>query len=128
MCHLCGKLPLLYSIMGHESPVGVISSQTALLSLEKTKKVLTVLICYLAISLRELNVIPVLITFGNTYGLLMVSVLLGYGLVALPRSLWRQAKPDLELRRTYIMAVAADEALYEAVWDLQVRSFHDVLV
>ena len=83
---------------------------------------MAVFLCYLAISLKEFNVIPALITFGNTYGLLMVSVLLGYGLVAVPRSFWRQANPDLELRRTYIMAAAADEALYEAVWDLQVSS------
>jgi hypothetical protein len=88
----------------------------------RIKKILTVFICYLAISMKEFNVIPVLITFGNTYGLVMVSILLGYGLVALPRSLWRQANPDMELRRTYIMAVAADEALYEAVWALQVSS------
>jgi hypothetical protein len=56
---------------------------------------------------------------GNTYGLLMVSLLLGYGLVKIPQELWRQAKPELELRRTRIMAGNSDEALYEAVWELQ---------
>jgi hypothetical protein len=56
---------------------------------------------------------------GNTYGLLMVSFLLGYGLVKIPQELWRQAKPELELRRTRIMAGNSDESLYLAVWELQ---------
>lgn len=75
----------------------------------------------LAIKLKSLNVLPVLITFGNTYGLLIVSLLLGYGLVALPRSLWRQSYPERELRRAQIMLSSVDEALFEAVWELQVR-------
>jgi len=79
----------------------------------------TIFIIALAIHQHSLNVIPVLITLGNTYGILIVSLLLGYGLVALPRSLWRQAKPEVELRRAQIMAGAADEALFEAVWALQ---------
>jgi len=81
--------------------------------------VVIIFIIALAIHLNSLNVIPVLITLGNTYGLLIVSLLLGYGLVALPRSLWRQAKPEVELRRAQIMAGAADEALFEAVWAMQ---------
>jgi hypothetical protein len=79
----------------------------------------TVFVIWLAIHLKELNVMPVLITLGNTYGLLLVSLLLGYGLVALPRSLWRQARPDYELRKVYLMAVKADDKLFEAVWQLQ---------
>ena len=56
---------------------------------------------------------------ANTYGLLLVSLLLGYGLIALPRKIWNQASPEYELRKTQIMAVSADEALFEAVWELQ---------
>jgi len=74
----------------------------------------------MAIHLQSMDVMPVLIALGNTYGLLIVSGLLGYGLVALPRYLWRQAEPAVELRRAQIMAGAADEALFEAVWELQV--------
>jgi len=81
--------------------------------------VVVVLIVGLAIKLKSLNVLPVLITFGNTYGLLIVSLLLGYGLVALPRSLWRQSYPERELRRAQIMLSSVDEALFEAVWELQ---------
>merc|ERR1712238_581401 len=53
------------------------------------------------------------------HGLLIVSLLLGYGLVALPRSLWRQSYPERELRRAQIMLSSVDEALFEAVWELQ---------
>lgn len=56
---------------------------------------------------------------GNTYGLLLVSLLLGYGLVDVPRQLWSHAYPEGELRRTRIVASNADEALFEAVWELQ---------
>jgi len=35
------------------------------------------------------------------------------------RSLWRQALPEHELRKAQIMAISADEALFEAVWELQ---------
>lgn len=76
-------------------------------------------IIFLAVKLHSWNVIPVLMTLGNTYGLLLVSLLLGYGLVNIPQKLWRQANPALELRRTQIMVGNADEALYEAVWALQ---------
>jgi len=78
-----------------------------------------IFIIALAIHEHSIHILAVLITLGNTYGLLIVALLLGYGLVALPRSLWRQAKPEVELRRAQIMAGAADEALFDAVWALQ---------
>ena len=73
----------------------------------------------ITITITEFNVIPVLITLGNTYGLLLVALLLGYGLVAFPRSLWRQASPEQELNKTFLHAVSIDDALYDAVWSLQ---------
>jgi hypothetical protein len=79
----------------------------------------TLFIFWLAMHLHEWNVLPVLITLGNTYGLLIVAVLLGYGLVAIPRGLWREADPQYELRKVYIMATKADDSLSEAVWALQ---------
>lgn len=73
----------------------------------------------LAIYLRDIHIVPVLMALGNTYGLLLVALLLGYGLVDLPRKWWRQACPASELRRARIMAGSADEALFDAVWELQ---------
>lgn len=76
-------------------------------------------VLFLAFQLHSWHVVPVLMALGNTYGLLLVSLLLGYGLVNIPLKLWRQANPAQELRRTQIMAGNSDEALYEAVWELQ---------
>ena len=73
----------------------------------------------LAVYLRDIHIIPVIMALGNTYGLLLVCLLLGYGLVDLPRRWWRQACPASELRRARIMAGSADEALFDAVWELQ---------
>ena len=80
---------------------------------------LVLAILILAIKLHKWNVVSILMAIGNTYGLLLVALLLGYGLVDLPRQMWRKASPDMELRRTQILANAADEALFEAVWELQ---------
>lgn len=74
----------------------------------------------LAIRLKDWHIVPVLMALGNTYGLLLVSLLLGYGLVDVPRHMWRKADPQTELRRKQIMAGNADEALFDAVWELQV--------
>lgn len=76
-------------------------------------------ILFLAVQLHSWHVVSVLMALGNTYGLLLVSLLLGYGLVDIPQKLWRQANPATELRRVQIMAGNSDEALYEAVWELQ---------
>ena len=76
-------------------------------------------ILFLAIHLKSWNVVPVLMALGNTYGLLLVSLLLGYGLVDVPVQLLNFANPERELRRTRILASGADEAVFEAVWELQ---------
>ena len=38
------------------------------------------------------------IQLNNTFGLFCVLTLLGYGLVAIPRRLWKQSDPTRELR------------------------------
>lgn len=49
-------------------------------------------------------VLPVLMALGNTYGLVLVSLLLGNGLVNVPKRFWREACPANELRRSeYIL-------------------------
>lgn len=46
-----------------------------------------------------MSTIPSLaIQLNNTFGLFCVLTLLGYGLVAIPRRLWKQSDPDRELR------------------------------
>ena len=87
------------------------------------------LVCVVALAIikKSLHIIPVLMTIANTYGLLLVALLMGYGLVDVPRRIWRKAQPDLELRRSQLMASVADEALFEAVWELQVSFSFDTV-
>lgn len=77
----------------------------------------------MAISLKSFHmftiVLPVLMALGNTYGLLLVSLLLGNGLVNIPKKLWREACPSKELRRAQIMVCGAEEELFEALMGLE---------
>jgi hypothetical protein len=83
--------------------------------------VLIVAMLLLAVELHTslVNILPLLMAVGNTYGLLLVALLIGYGLVDVPRQLWRHGNSALDLRRCHVLANAADEALFEAVWHLQ---------
>ena len=82
-----------------------------------------VAIIAMAIHMKSVHIVtvvlPVLMALGNTYGLLLVSLLLGNGLVNVPRKLWREACPANELRRARIMACGAEEELFEAVMGLE---------
>ena len=71
-------------------------------------------------SVRLISVLlPVLMAWGNTYGLVLVSLLLGNGLVSIPKKYWREAHPDNELRRIRIVACSAEEELFDAVMGLE---------
>ncbi|RHY90040.1 hypothetical protein DYB31_005924 [Aphanomyces astaci] len=74
-------------------------------------------------------------TLSNTYGLLWLIGLLGFGLVNVPRSVWRSASPHDQLRRIYFRAIQIHDDRVEAMFtyedvvrDVQdtVRSFHAV--
>ena len=82
-----------------------------------------VLVIGMAIHLKSVHlvtiVLPVLMALSNTYGLVLVALLLGNGLVNIPKKFWRQACPANELRRTCIMAPIFEEELFEAVMGLE---------
>lgn len=59
------------------------------------------------------------IAAANAWGLLFSSVLVGYGLTALPRHLWRLASPTRQLRTLYCAAVSMDEARLSTQFELQ---------
>jgi hypothetical protein len=77
----------------------------------------------MAIRMRSIQLIsvlmPVLMAWGNTYGLVLVSLLLGNGLVSIPKKYWREAHPVNELRRIRIVACGAEEELFDAVMGLE---------
>uniref|UniRef100_A0A8R1EBZ5 Uncharacterized protein n=1 Tax=Caenorhabditis japonica TaxID=281687 RepID=A0A8R1EBZ5_CAEJA len=67
-------------------------------------------LCFLAIliyamikgvSINIENVKVILVSASNTWGLFLLVVLLGHGLVELPRSLWHHGNRHYRLRRTY---------------------------
>jgi len=71
-------------------------------------------------SIKLVSVImPVLMAWGNTYGLVLVCLLLGNGLVSIPKKYWREAHPGNELRRIRIVACGAEEELFDAVMSLE---------
>ncbi len=48
------------------------------------------------------QVLGFMMAMGNTYGVLLITVLMGNGLVALPKRLWTMGNTDSELQRLYM--------------------------
>lgn len=59
------------------------------------------------------------IAASNAWGLLVSTVLMGYGLVAVPRHLWRLASPGEQLKALYCVVVRMDEARLSTQFELQ---------
>jgi len=59
------------------------------------------------------------IAASNAWGLLVSTMLMGYGLVAVPRHFWRLASPTEQLRTLYCAAVNMDEARLSTQFELQ---------
>ena len=56
------------------------------------------------------QVVSFLMALGNTYGVLLIIVLMGHGLVGLPKRLWQLSFNNRELNRLY-MSVSAIKSL-----------------
>jgi len=54
-----------------------------------------------------------MIALGNLWGLFLIIVMLGYGLVAVPRSLWRAGNLEIRLKHAYFQASQIDETVEE---------------
>jgi len=65
------------------------------------------------------QVISFLMAMGNTYGVLLITVLMGSGLVGLPRRLWQTGDVETELRRLYMQAPGIELAYQEARFELE---------
>lgn len=59
------------------------------------------------------------ITASNTWGLFLLVLLLGYGLVALPRSLWEKSQTSLRLKQIYFKIAKLHGEKCEAEEDLE---------
>jgi len=60
-----------------------------------------------------------LMAWGNTYGLLLIVLLMGHGLVEVPRQLWLISFPERQLQLLYFRATQIDVQLHDAVYDLE---------
>lgn len=59
------------------------------------------------------------IAAANAWGLLVLTVLMGYGLVAVPRHLWHSANPGKQLQSLYVTVAVQDEARLTSLFDLE---------
>ncbi|EQC39588.1 hypothetical protein SDRG_03022 [Saprolegnia diclina VS20] len=69
------------------------------------------------------GVLGLVMTLGNTYGLLWIICLLGYGLINIPRKVYAYSDPSLRLRQLYFRAIHVHDERVEAqfVYDDVVR-------
>jgi hypothetical protein len=53
-------------------------------------------------SKATIDFIAFMMAMGNTYGVILIILLMGNGLVALPRRLWQMANTECEINRLYL--------------------------
>lgn len=73
-------------------------------------------------------VLPVLMALGNTYGLVLVSLLLGNGLVNVPKRFWREACPANELRRSEYILLLLDHYMLLCTQPCRFLPFHSITI
>lgn len=56
---------------------------------------------------------------GNTYGVLFIILLMGNGLVSLPRRLWTIGNTEFEINRLYLLAISIESSFHDARFDLE---------
>lgn len=61
------------------------------------------------------------IAASNAWGLILLTILMGFGLVALPRQLWSLGCPSGQLKVLYPQALTKEEAKISAQYELQCR-------
>lgn len=59
-----------------------------------------------------------LMAAANTYGMLLIVVMMGYGLVEMPREIWIYTFPERALRRLEYKAAEVEEQLFDATQNL----------
>jgi hypothetical protein len=66
-----------------------------------------------------LQIIALMMAMGNTYGVFIIIVLMGSGLVGLPRRLWQISDSNTELKRIYISAPSIESSYQESRFELE---------
>eukprot|EP00612_Vaucheria_litorea_P002644 CAMPEP_0171458550 /NCGR_PEP_ID=MMETSP0945-20130129/4184_1 /TAXON_ID=109269 /ORGANISM="Vaucheria litorea, Strain CCMP2940" /LENGTH=102 /DNA_ID=CAMNT_0011984381 /DNA_START=325 /DNA_END=630 /DNA_ORIENTATION=- len=60
-----------------------------------------------------------ILAWTNTYGLILIVLLMGYGLVEVPRQLWLKSDKEKLLRKLYFRTSQIDSELYDAKIELE---------
>lgn len=92
-----------------------------LLALVLTILAVVFYICYnvFAVGGSVSDVMSFLMAMGNTYGVLLITLLMGTGLVAIPKRLWLLGDVEGELNRLYLSASGVEEAYQNARYELE---------
>lgn len=64
------------------------------------------------------ELVPVLISLANTYGLVLIVLMMGYGAAEVPKGIWRRSNPETELRRVQFKAPEVEANLFDAKTNL----------
>jgi hypothetical protein len=100
LAHSLRRLWVFYLIIGSLAAAGVLAA--------------------LAAGKLNLTTLPVLVfTLSNTYGLVVLVALLGYGLVEIPRIFWRRSFPEARLKWHYHRVGRAADKLTDASAELE---------
>lgn len=57
---------------------------------------------------------PFMFTLATTFGLVNIVLMMGYGLVEVPRMVWRASNPHMALRREHFKAPDLDQELFDS--------------
>ncbi|CAM9512871.1 unnamed protein product [Ectocarpus sp. 12 AP-2014] len=82
---------------------------------------LVVFVIYLVVSGQTSagSVSGFMMALANTYGLLFIILLLGQGLIQVPRQLWETSFNDTELQRLYFNATQVDTDKHDSLFELE---------
>ena len=83
-----------------------------------------VIAAFVVISIVETEIdvdtfLEVLVDLGTIYGMLFILVLLGYGLIAIPKSLWKSSDPEKVLERVHFNAQQIENEFQDAKFELE---------
>mmetsp|Transcript_2258 Transcript_2258/g.3469 ORF Transcript_2258/g.3469 Transcript_2258/m.3469 type:complete len:696 (-) Transcript_2258:95-2182(-) len=84
--------------------------------------VMVIFIIYVAAtkgSAGAVHFIGFMMAMGNTYGVVLIILLMGNGLVALPRRLWHMGNTGVELTRLYLLSLSVETAFHDARFELE---------
>ena len=71
------------------------------------------------LNLQEL--LPLAMAASNAFGMFLVVIFLSYGLVAIPRMLWREKKMEIKLKQKQFNAVGLADKKSKVIHELELK-------